>query len=262
MDESVGKGPDGIENEVRQSLPKLDASGLVADDFPGAAGQAMTSLSLGIAKDQPAQAASEPAGDAILPRSLRLAMIAAALAAAAAIGSFVGSLTAGGVTQFWPRVAPSSPSVTGSDAQAPHAEVAALSALKTYVESAARNTNNQFATLANRLDRIERTQAEPNLKLARIAEAVDRLEKERKSAVAGAAAPAAAAPGITGTVPSGPSAPLKQRSCLIGSSTVCAAAMRSSKTATATSSRSPMTARFLALAVWRASSGRMVNGSS
>ena len=210
MDESVGKGP-GVENEVWQSLPKLDASGVVADDFARAAGQAMTSLSSGIAKDEPGQAASEPAGDAILPRSLRVAMIAAALAAAAAIGSFVGSLTAGGVTQFWPRVAPSSPSVTVSDAQAPNAELAALSALKTYVEGAARNTNNQFATLANRLDRMERTQADPNMKLARIAEAVDRLEKERKSAVAAAAAPAAAAPEITGTVPNGPSAPTEAK---------------------------------------------------
>ena len=53
--------------------------------------------------------------------------------------------------------------------QAAHrGELAALSELKTYVEGAARNANNQFATLANRLDRIERTQAEPNVKLARI----------------------------------------------------------------------------------------------
>jgi len=55
----------------------------------------------------------------------------APLAAAAAIGSFVGSLAAGGVTQFWPRVAPSSSSVAASNAQAPNAEPAALSALKT-----------------------------------------------------------------------------------------------------------------------------------
>jgi hypothetical protein len=58
----------------------------------------------------------------------------------------------------------------------------------------------RLATLANRLDHIERTQAEPNLKLAHIAEAVDRLEKERKSVMAAAAAPAAPAPEITGTV--------------------------------------------------------------
>jgi hypothetical protein len=124
-------------------------------------------------------------------------MIAAALAAAAAPGSFVGSLTGSGVTQFWPRVAPSSSSVAASEAQASNVELAALSALKTYVEGASRNADHQFATLADRLDRIERTQAEPNVKLARIAEAVDRLEKQRTSAMAAAAA----APEITGTVP-------------------------------------------------------------
>jgi hypothetical protein len=100
--------------------------------------------------------------------------------------------TASGVTQFWPHVGPSSSSVAASDAQA--------SNVKAYVEGASRNANHQFATLADRLDRIERTRAEPNVKLARIAEAVDRLEKQRKSAMAAVAAPAAAAPEITGTV--------------------------------------------------------------
>jgi hypothetical protein len=183
-----------------EKLPKLDASERVADDFArDAAGQAMTSSSAGTAKDEPGQAAPDLATDAILPRSLRLAMIAAPLAAAAAIGSFVGSLTAGGVTQFWPRVAPSSSSVAASDAQAPNAEPAALSAVKTYVEGATRNANHQFAALADRLDRIERGQVEPNVKLARIAEAVARLEKERKSVMAAAAE-------ITGTVPNSSSA--------------------------------------------------------
>jgi hypothetical protein len=200
MDENVGKSPDRVENEEWQSRPKLDAEG-VSDDFAlASAGQAMTSSSADTAKDEPGQAAPEPTREEILPRSLRLTMMAVPLAAAVILGSFVGSLTASGVTHFWPRVTPSFPSVTASDAQAPIAELAALSALKTYVEGAARNANNQFATLANRLDRIERTQAEPNVKLARIAEAVDRLEKERKSAVAAAAA----APETTGTVPSAP----------------------------------------------------------
>ena len=207
MDENVGKSPDRVENAEWQSRPKLDASGVVADDFARAAGQAMTSSSADTAKGEPSQAAPEPTRDGILPRSSRLTMMAAPLAAAAALGSFVGSLTASGVTQFWPHVAPSSSSGAAWDVQAPNAELAALSALKTYVEGAAR----KFATLANRLDRIERTQADPNLKLARIAEAVDRLEKERKSAVAAAAAPAAAAPEITGTVPNGPSAPAEAK---------------------------------------------------
>jgi hypothetical protein len=211
MDENVGKSPDRVENAEWQSRPKLDAEG-VSDDFARAsAGQAVTSSSADSAKDEPGQAAPEPARDASLPHTLRLAMMAASLAVAAALGSFVGSLSAGGVTQFWPPVAPSSASVAGSDAQAPNAELAALSALKTYVEGAARNANNQFATLADRLDRIERTQAEPNVKLARIAEAVDRLEKQRKSAMAAAAALAAAAPEITGTVPNSRSAPAEAK---------------------------------------------------
>jgi hypothetical protein len=110
-----------------------------------------------------------------------------------------------------PRVAPISSSVAASDAQAPNAELAALSALKTYVEGTARNANNEFARLTDRLDRIERAQAEPNAKLARIAEAVDRLEKERKSVMAAAAAPTAAAPETTGTVPNSRPAPAEAK---------------------------------------------------
>jgi hypothetical protein len=205
MDENVGKSPDRVENAEWQSRPKLDAEG-VSDDFAlASAGQAITSSSADIAKDEPGQAAPGPMRDEILPRSLRLPMMAALLAAAAALGSFAGSLTASGVTQFWPRVAPSFASVAASDAQASNVE------LKAYVEGASRNANHQFATLADRLDRIERTQAEPNAKLARIAEAVDRLEKQRKSAMAAAAAPAVAAPEITGTVPNSHSAPAEAK---------------------------------------------------
>jgi len=201
MDENVGKSPDRVENAEWQSRPKLDAEG-VSDDFAlASAGQTMTSSSADTAKDEPDRAAPGPARDDLLPRSLRLPMMAASLAAAAALGSFVGSLTASGVSQFWPRVAPSSSSVAASDAQASNVELAALSALKTYVEGASRNANNQFTTLADRLDRIERMQAEPNVKLARIAEAVDRLEKQRKSAMAAAGAPTAAAPEISRSAP-------------------------------------------------------------
>jgi hypothetical protein len=135
-------------------------------------------------------------------------MMAASLASAAALGSFVGSLSAGGVSQFWAYVAPGSSSAAASDAQAPNAELSALSALKTYVEGAARSANNQFARLA---DRLERAQAEPNAKLARIAEAVDRLEKERKRVMATAIAPAAAAPETTGTVPNSSSTPAEAK---------------------------------------------------
>ena len=206
MDENVGKDSDA----ERQDRPKLDAGEGVADDFEHAAGcQAITSSSADTAQAEPGEAAPVPARGTILPRSLRLAMMAIPLAAAAAFGSFVGSLSATGLAQFWPRVAPSSPSVAASDAQAPNAELAAVSALKTSVEGEARNANNQFAKLADRLDRIERAQAEPIAKLARVAEAVDRLEKERKGVIP--AALAAAGPETTGTVPNAPSAPAEAK---------------------------------------------------
>jgi len=200
MDENVGKDSDA----ERQNRPKLDAGEGVADFGHAAGCQAITSSSADTAQAEPGEAAPVPARDTILPRSLRLAMMAIPLAAAAAFGSFVGSLSATGLAQFWLRVAPSSPSLAASDAQAPNAELAAVSALKTSVEGEARNANNQFAKLADRLDRIERAQAEPIAKLARVAEAVDRLEKERKGVIP--AALAAAGPETTGTVPNAPSA--------------------------------------------------------
>ena len=138
MNENAGKSPDRIENPEWQSRPKPGASQGVAEDFAlASAGAAMTSSSADTPKSEPSQAGPEPARDAILPRSLRLAMMAVPLGAAAALGAFLGSLTAGGVTQFWPRVAPISSSVAASDAQTSNVELAALSALKTYVEGAA-----------------------------------------------------------------------------------------------------------------------------
>jgi TolA-binding protein len=56
-------------------------------------------------------------------------------------------------------------------------ELAELAALKANVDGATRSANNQFAKLADRIDRVERGQAEPATKIGQIAEAVDRLEK-------------------------------------------------------------------------------------
>ena len=184
--------------------PKLNLSEGVADDCARAgAGERMTASSADTAQGASGEAVAQPASDAPLPRSLRLA---APIAAAAVLGAFVGSLSTGGVARFWPGIAPSSSNVVASGGtQAIKAELAELSALKTNLEGATRNLNNQFARLAERLDRIERAEAEPNAKLAHIVEAVDRIEKERKSVMASSAGPAAVE--TTGTIPKSPSAP-------------------------------------------------------
>jgi hypothetical protein len=146
--------------------------------------------------------ASEPIGEtaaqATLSRSLRFALLAACIASAAALGSFVGSLSAAGVTRLWPGAAASSNTTAMNTLQATKAELAELSALKANLDGAARGANGQFGKLADRLDRIERVQIEAATKLAHVADAMDRLEK--KSVTASAAPPAPAVPETTGSV--------------------------------------------------------------
>ena len=147
--------------------------------------------------------ASEPIGDtaaqASLSRSLRFALLAACIASAAALGSFVGSLSASGVTRLWPGAAASSTVAATNTLQATKsAELAELAALKANLDGAARGANSQFGKLADRLDRVERVQIEAATKLAHVADAMDRLEK--KSVTASAAPTAPAAPETTGSI--------------------------------------------------------------
>ena len=137
-----------------------------------------------------------------LSRSLRFGLLAASVAAAAALGSFVGALSASGVThQWWFASAENShaAAAVASARQANKAELAELAALKTNLDGATRGATGQFAKLADRLDRVERVQIEAATKAAHIADAVDRLEKK---AVVAAAAPAA--PETTGSIAASP----------------------------------------------------------
>ena len=141
-------------------------------------------------------AASAGPNGAASSRSVRVAMVAVSLAAAAAVGSFIGSLSATGVEHFWP--APATNAVSARNVPASKTEPSDVSALKANLDAATRGASGQLAKLAERLDRLERAQAEPAAKLAHIAEALDRLEKKN----AMAAASAAASPETTGTIPS------------------------------------------------------------
>jgi hypothetical protein len=150
------------------------------------------------------------AGKAASPqRSLRIVAVAVALAGAAAIGSFIGSLSATGVEHFWP-VATTNPAPVRT-VSATKTEPADLSALKANVDAAARGANGQLTKLSERLERLERAQAEPAAKLARVAEALDRLEKKTASAAASAAS-TAAAPETTGSIASAGPTPAEAKS--------------------------------------------------
>ena len=141
--------------------------------------------------------ASAGAASAPMPRSLRFVLVAGSFAAAAAIGSFIGSLSATGVERLWPAGGTNVASVR--IAPAAKSEPADAATLKANLDAVTRGANGQLARLAERLDRLEHAQAEPAAKLARLAEAIDRLEKKNVLATASAAV---ASPETTGSITS------------------------------------------------------------
>jgi hypothetical protein len=156
-------------------------------------------------EDAAPASAADAGGDHPLSRPLRFVLLAASVAAAAALGSFVGALSASGVTHVWSASAENSHAVAAGARQANKAGLAELAALKTNLDGATRGANGQFAKLAERLDRVERTQIEAATKAAHIADAVDRLEKKP---VVAAAAPAT--PEMTGSIAASPPAALAE----------------------------------------------------
>ena len=173
--------------------PKLDAGEDTAEEPQADAHEDISSSADEATKEEPAAAAA-----AALPRTLRFLLLAASVALAAALGSFVGSLSASGIAQLWPSAAAKPVMAEANAAQARKAELAELAALKANLEGASRGANSQFAKLADRLDRIERAELDPAAKIAHIADAVDRLEKRTTAA---AASPA---PETTASIASNP----------------------------------------------------------
>jgi hypothetical protein len=174
--------------------PKLDGSAVV---MPPAV-EALAEISDAMATEE----AGEAAGAGVL-RPSRYAMLAAGIALAAALGSFVGSLSASGFAQLWPQAPAKSGMADTSALQAMKLELAELAALKASLDGATRSANGQLAKIADRLERVERAGSEPATKLTHIAEAVDRLEK--KSAAAAMALEA------TGAIAANEAAPLEPK---------------------------------------------------
>src|ERR1700685_3200397 len=95
---------------------------------------------------------SVAAAPAKQPRSWRFAMLAATIALAACVGSFVGSLTGAGVGRLMPEAAPSANTADASSIlRAVKSELAELSAMKSNLDGSIRNANTQFVAIAERL---------------------------------------------------------------------------------------------------------------
>jgi hypothetical protein len=160
--------------------PKLEAGDGTTDKSPEADAGAPPPSD----KGEPIGGKSHEAAAGAAPvQPLRFALLAASIGLAAALGSFVGSLSASGFAHFWP-------------APASKTELGDLAALKANLEGAFRNASSQLTKIADRLDHVERAQIDPAAKIAHIADTLDRLDKR-----------SAAAPDMTGTIaPSPPSA--------------------------------------------------------
>jgi hypothetical protein len=144
---------------VRINLPAV-----VAPKLSAAADQAANS-----AADQPEQikTAAAPA------RSKRFVMLAASVAFAAGFGSFIGSVSGSGLARFIYPPAPAPAPTSGientiaamREIKLELAELAALKSsldiagLKSSLDNTARSTTNQFAKIADRLDRIDQRSA-------------------------------------------------------------------------------------------------------
>jgi hypothetical protein len=120
-----------------------------------------------------------------------LATVAGALGGALATAG-VGKLMAGDSAQASVKDSALEASVTRLDAE--------IVALKAGLEHSSKTTTGQLNKASDRLDKVEKAQAEPAAKLAKLSETVDKLRAAQASATAVAAAPAPAKE-VTGTIP-------------------------------------------------------------
>ena len=147
------------------------------------------------AKAAPAEGSSGKRRIGAMAAVVALATVAGALGGALATAGF-GKLMAGDSAQ-----ASSQSSAKDSALETSVARIdAEIVALKASLEHTSRTTTGQLNKASDRLDKVEKAQAEPAAKLAKLSEAVDKLRTAQASAPTAAAAPAPAKD-ITGSIP-------------------------------------------------------------
>jgi hypothetical protein len=148
------------------------------------------------------QADSEPARDMFGKR--RLSAMAAMVALAVLAGALGGALATAGFLHF---------DVAGSDSRALEASVARIDAdilaLKADVEHTSKLGVAQFNKTSDRLDKVEKAQAEPAAKLAKLSEAIDRLRATPQALPVPVATAPVASKEVTGSIAPAAGAPAK-----------------------------------------------------
>ena len=131
----------------------------------------------------------------------RLSAMAAVVAIAAGVGAISGALATAGMMHF---ASPAQAPVQVADTSALDASVARIDAdlvaLKANVEHSTKTGVSQFNRTNDRLDKLEKAQAEPMAKIAKLSETVDKLRATPPAAPAQAAAAPAPAKEATGSI--------------------------------------------------------------
>jgi hypothetical protein len=161
--------------------PKLDLPKEEEIKPPHAASEAET------APDAPHAAAANESASEPQPRVSRFTLLAASLVLCAAFGAMIGALVAAGVTRPMP-VASFAPTekvgmeeINALKEQIVQARVD-LAALKSSIDQGNRNASAQFSKIGDRVERIERGQAEPVAKLGKAIEAFEKRADHAKAA--------------------------------------------------------------------------------
>jgi hypothetical protein len=182
----------------KAEAPKAEAPKADAPHSPGKV-MIMSAGERGWANDHNAGPEVESEQDQGMFGQRRLAALAAVVTLAVLAGAVGGALATAGYSHF--VVADNA---TSSGPSALEVSVARIDAdmlvLKASIEHTSKMGMSQFNKTSDRLDRVEKAQAEPAAKLAKLSEAVDKLRAPPPAAAVPVAAAPIAAKEVTGSI--------------------------------------------------------------
>jgi hypothetical protein len=181
--------------EAEPDAPAAEAPEIDAPAVPG-------DVILISSREEANSAAAEPKVQPALEHGSfgkrRLGRLAAVVALAMATGALGGALATAGLSRL------SAVDVERNDKSAVEASVARIEAelltLKANVEDTAKLGVSQLKKTGDRLDKLEKAQAEPAAKIAKLSEAVDKLRTSPPVAAAPVAVTAPATKEVTGSI--------------------------------------------------------------
>lgn len=189
---------------IKAEEPKVEPTRIepAATEAPRAPGKLMI-MSAGDRIWSDEDMAAKPANDEKPASSgnRRFAAMAAVVVLATAAGAIGGALATAGLGLY---AKPATAAATPANDTALEASIARIDgdvvALKAGLEHASKTATSQFNKTSDRLDKVEKAQAEPAAKIAKLSETVEKLKAAAAGPAPVAAAQPAAARDVTGSV--------------------------------------------------------------